>query len=199
MPAPQTRSDAPTDIQAKILVFAGSVRHASFNKQLAKAMAALARSAGAEITFVDLADYDAPLYSGDIEADSGIPQTMQDIKALMKQHDGFIIATPEYNGHVPPLLVNIFSWASRSTADEKGMVAFTGKHAAIVAASPGRLGGIRVIPRLRDMLAELGVTVVPGFVTVPQAMSAFNDDGSLKEPATENAIALVGRLIDACT
>jgi len=194
MTTPGTSTKTP----AKILIFAGSARTASLNKRLAEAMAKLAISEGADTTLVDLADYDAPIYSGDIEADSGIPRTIQDLKALMQQHDGFIIATPEYNGHVPPLLVNLFSWASRSASDEKGMVAFTGKHAAIVAASPGRLGGIRVIPRLRDMLAELGVTVIPGFVTVPQAMSAFNDDGSLKEPATKSAVALVERLINAC-
>jgi len=79
------------------------------------------------------------------------------------------------------------------------MVAFSGKKAAIMAASPGRLGGIRVIPRLRDTLAELGVVVVPGFVTVPSASSAFDENGNPTDEQLRNNIKqLVEKLITAC-
>jgi len=60
------------------------------------------------VTFADLADYPAPVYNGDDETANGLPQTMRDFKKLMQQHDGFIVVSPEYNGHVPPLLVNTF-------------------------------------------------------------------------------------------
>jgi len=183
----------------KILVFAGSARSGSFNKKLAIATAAIAEKTTAKVTFADLADYPAPVYNGDDETATGLPQTMRDFKKLMQQHNGIIVASPEYNGHVPPLLVNTFGWCSRTEGDEKGKVAFDGKKALIMAASPGRLGGIRVIPRLRDTLAELSVVVVPGFVTLPTAADAFDDNGNLTDEQLTNKIKqLIEKLIIAC-
>ncbi len=182
----------------KILVFSGSTRTGSVNTRLAIVAHKAAIDAGADATLINLNDYPANIYNGDDEATSGIPESMQQLKMLMAQHDGFVVVTPEYNGHVPPLLVNTFSWASRKEEGDQGMVAFAGKTAAIMAASPGRLGGIRVIPRLRDMLAELSVTVVPGFVTLPAALQAFDDKGHLIDDTHSKAVSgLVERLIQS--
>ena len=181
----------------KIVVFTGSTRKNSFNKKLAKAAAAIAEAKNVEVTYLDLADYEAPVYSGDIEADSGLPESMRKLKSILAASDGLLIATPEYNGHVPPVLVNCFSWASRKEGDEQGMVAFEGKFAGLMATSPGRLGGIRVLPRLRASLSDLGVMVVPGFVSVPSASNAFADDGSIDENTATSIASLVDRLIKA--
>lgn len=172
----------------KILIFSGSIRNDSVNTKLAVAAHAAALQAGADATLIDLAEYPANIYNGDDEASDGIPKTMQRLKKLMSQHDGFVVVTPEYNGHVTPLLVNTFSWLSRKEEDEQGMIAFAGKKAAIMAASPGKLGGVRVIPRLREMLCELGVMVVPGSVALPRAMQAFDDEGNLHEASSVSAV-----------
>ncbi len=180
-----------------ILVFSGSTRNRSVNTKLAAAAHKAAVDAGAQSTLINLQDYPAAIYNGDDEAANGVPEPMRKLKQLMAQHDGFIVVTPEYNGHVPPLLVNTFSWLSRKE-DDNDVSAFAGSKAAIMAASPGRLGGVRVIPRLRDMLAELGVTVVPGFVTLPGAMQAFEDNGNLKEQSNATAVSgQVERLLQA--
>lgn len=182
----------------KILVFAGSARKASVNKKLAAVAAETARAAGAEVTLIDLADYPAPVYDGDIEAGEGIPKTIRDLKTLIAAHDGMVIVTPEYNGCVPPLLVNSLDWASRPEGDEVSCAVFAGKKVAIAAASPGGLGGVRVIPRLRDFLAELGAVTVPGFVTLPGAFSAFDDEGKLTNEVTATLLeALIGRLMSS--
>lgn len=181
----------------KIAVFAGSARRDSFNKKLAKVAASIAEDQGFDVTLIDLADFEAPVYSGDIEADSGLPESMRKLKTILASQDGFLISTPEYNGHVPPLLVNCFSWASRTEGDEQGMIAFKGKKAGLMATSPGGLGGIRVLPRLRSTLADLGVMVVPGFVTVPKAMQAFDDNGAVSEDVAASISALAERLKDA--
>ncbi|OED44628.1 hypothetical protein AB833_01165 [Chromatiales bacterium (ex Bugula neritina AB1)] len=184
---------------AKLLVFSGSTRANSLNAKLAAAAAAIAQQQGADVTLINLADYPASIYNGDDETANGIPESIRQLKKIMAAHDGFIISSPEYNGHIPPLLSNTFSWASRAENDETGMVAYTGKKAAIMGASPGRLGGIRMLPRLRDTLAELGITVVPGFVTLPMATSAFADDGALtNEAAATSTHSLVQRLIASC-
>lgn len=180
-----------------IVVFAGSTRKDSFNKKLAKAATAIAETKGVKVTYLDLADFEAPVYSGDIEADSGLPETMRKLKSILAASDAFLVATPEYNGHVPPVLVNCFSWASRKEGDEQGMIAFQGKFAGLMATSPGRLGGIRVLPRLRASLSDLGVMIVPGFVSVPSASSAFAEDGSVDENTAASIASLVDRLMEA--
>jgi len=111
----------------KIAVFAGSARNGSFNKKLAQAAATIAQSHGLSVTLLDLADYDAPIYNGDIETSTGLPESMRKLKAILASQDGFLISTPEYNGHVPPLLTNCFSWVSRKENDEQSMIAFDGK------------------------------------------------------------------------
>ena len=181
-----------------ILVFAGSARRGAFSKQLAAAANTILAEAGAKPTLVDLADFEAPLYNGDLEDSLGIPQSVLDFRRLVATHHGLMIATPEYNGFVTPLLLNMLCWASRpSPGDDFGSV-FQAKPVALMAASPGRLGGVRVIPRLRDVLAELGMIPVPGFVTVPAAATAFTDRGRLAgETAEPGLIALADRLLDA--
>jgi len=166
------------------------------NKKLATAAAEIATASGASVTLLDLADYPAAIYNGDDEATNGIPEPIRKLKKLLADSDGFIVVSPEYNGQISPLLSNTFSWLSRSEEGENGMIAFNGKKAAIMAASPGKLGGVRVIPRLRDTLAELSVMVVPGFFTLPGAMQAFNDNGDLKDDASRTAVkAVVDKLI----
>ena len=163
----------------KILVLAGSARTGSVNKKLAAAAAAELEVAGASVTLIDLANFDAPVYNGDIEADSGIPATMQELRKLIKAHDAMFITAPEYNACVPPVIVNVCSWVSRPQDGDDRLAAFAGKYAAIGAASPGAMGGMRMLPRLRDYLAELGLTVIPGIVSLPGAMDAFDDNGNL--------------------
>ena len=186
----------------KVLVFAGSARKGSVNKKFASVAAEAAKASGALVTLIDLADFPAPVYDGDIETSEGLPKTMQNLKALIAGHDGLLIVTPEYNGCAPPLLVSMFAWTSRPENDEISCAAYANKPVAIAAASPGGLGGVRVIPRLRDALAELGAVAVavavPGFATLPGAFQAFNDDGTLKdEKAARMLKGLAERLVVA--
>ncbi|MBR9826002.1 MAG: NAD(P)H-dependent oxidoreductase [Alphaproteobacteria bacterium] len=175
----------------KILIIPGSARKDSLNKKLAAVAAERARDAGAEVTLIDLNDYPAPIYHGDDEAETGMPDTMRQLKAQIRAHDALMIATPEYNGHVPPLLVNAFDWVSRADGDDKSN-AFAGKLGAILSASPGRLGGARVIPRMRAFLADLGVMSVPGFASLPGAMQAFDENGAL---TSEHTIGQIDKLV----
>jgi NAD(P)H-dependent FMN reductase len=185
-----------------ILVFAGSARTNAFSKKLAKSAALSIRRRTpirARATLIDLADFDAPLFNADLEFLQGVPETMQAIKAMVRSHDGLLIVTPEYNGFIPPLLVNLFSWTSRPEPHEPPGLVYQGKPVALAASSPGRLGGIRVIPRLRDAASELGMIPVPGFVTIPNAETAFAADGTLAdETMAHDMEALVNRLLTLC-
>lgn len=164
----------------KLLMLAGSARKASTNKQLAALAARTAKDAGAQVTLIDLADFDMPIYNGDIEAEIGLPENAKRLKQLFVEHDGFFIASPEYNSSISAVLKNALDWISRPhTENEPGLWAFTGKVAAIGSVTPGALGGLRGLVPLRMMLGNIGVTVVPSQVAVSDGFNAFDDDGAL--------------------
>jgi NAD(P)H-dependent FMN reductase len=169
---------------AKILAFAGSLRHDSWNRKLLRAAVDAARAAGGDVTLIELADYPLPLMDEDLEAREGLPDNAQRLKALFKDHDAFLIASPEYNSSIPPLLKNTLDWVSREWQGESGLVPYRDKLAAIIAASPGQFGGMRMLPHLRQVLNTLGVLVLPGQFSLPHAGTAFDpENGMLKAPA----------------
>ena len=163
----------------RILAFSGSARRESFNQRLVTVAAGIAEQAGAEVTLINLGDYPLPLMNQDLERDEGQPESAAKLKALMAAHDGFLISAPEYNSSMTPLLKNALDWASRSTADESGMVAYQDKAAVLLSASPGRLGGMRGLAHLRQVLVTLGVLVQSEQASVSGAFKAFDDDGGL--------------------
>lgn len=113
------------------------------------------------------------------------------MKSLFKSHDGLLIASPEYNSSVSPLLKNTLDWVSREWQGESGLVPYQHKVAAIMAASPGALGGIRMLPHLRQISNTLGVLVVPAQFSLPHADQAFDDEtGALQSPARLHSLVL---------
>ena len=160
----------------KILAFAGSTRSDSFNKRLARAAAAHARTAGAEVTFLDLRDYSLPLYDGDLEDRDGIPAAATELKAQLQSHAGWIVACPEYNSSITAVLKNAIDWCSRPTPGEPMANAFQGKIVSIMSASPGALGGMRGLVHVRSILSNLGMVVVPPDVAVPKAHEILTGD-----------------------
>ena len=178
----------------RILAFAGSSRRDSFNKRLLKIAASGAEAAGAYVTRIDLADYPMPLFNQDLESEQGIPENALQFKRLLIDHDAFIIASPEYNSAFSPLLKNVIDWASRAESDdEPPLMAFQGKTAVILAASPGALGGLRGLVFLRMLLANIGVTVLPEQQAIPQAFKAFNEDGSLVDDRKQQSVMALGK------
>jgi NAD(P)H-dependent FMN reductase len=176
----------------RILAFAGSARKDSFNKRVVQIAANGARAAGAEVTYLDFRDLPLPLYDEELEAEQGIPQNVLKLKELMKSHQGFLIASPEYNSSVTPLLKNAIDWASRPVPGEPPLAAFTDKVAGLMSASPGALGGLRGLVHLRSILGNIRVLVLPDQIAVTKAYEAFNLDGTLKDPQQQAAVEQIG-------
>jgi len=182
----------------KILVMAGSMRRDSFNKKLAKIAAEEARSADAEVTLVDLEDFNLPLYNGDHEENEGLPEGAKKLKQLMIQQDGFLFASPEYNSSISGVFKNAIDWASRPEKDDASyLVAFRGKVAGIMSASPGVLGGLRGLVTLRSILGNIYTLVLPQQVTVSKANEAFDDEGQFHDAKQkEKVTALATELVE---
>ena len=182
----------------RILAFSGSARKASLNQKLVAVAAGIARQHGAEVTLLNLAEFPMPLFNQDEEAEFGEPVEVKELKALFVDHDALLIASPEYNGLITPLLKNTLDWLSRKAGDEPTMFAYRGKTAALLAASPGRLGGIRGLVHTRALLNNLGVLTVPKQAAIAGAAAAFDSEGSLMhEGDIKQVEAVVAALVSA--
>ena len=163
----------------KILVLAGSARLDSMHRKLARQTVDALRDAGVDATLADLRDFPMPIYDGDLEAGQGLPPAAKALKELARQHDGFAIASPEYNGSFPALLKNALDWISRPEPGDRPLEVFRGKVAAILSASPGPGGGQRVLRHLRELLEMMSVTVIPEQLSLARANAAFDAAGRL--------------------
>lgn len=178
----------------KILAFAGSARRDSYNKQLVKIAGRGAEVVGAEVTFLDLLALPMPVFNEDLEAEQGLPDTVRQFKALLKGHQGFLIACPEYNSSITGLLKNAIDWASRPDPDRIASAAdcFRDKVVVLMATSPGALGGLRGLVHVRSILTNLGAIVLPDQRAIPNASQAFDQAGQLVDPKQQAAIQDLG-------
>ncbi|MBA2777738.1 NADPH-dependent FMN reductase [Billgrantia kenyensis] len=180
----------------RILVFAGSAREQSYNKRLARLAAERVEQAGGLATFIDLRDYPLPLYDGDLENHEGLPANARSLQALLAEHQGLLLASPEYNGFITPLMKNTLDWMSRSDGKQSGLALFADRVAAVVSTSPGAFGGMRSLALLRQLLGNLGVTVLPNPLAIPRAAQAFSEAGELEDESQRDRLdALCRRLV----
>jgi chromate reductase, NAD(P)H dehydrogenase (quinone) len=166
----------------QIAVIVGSTREGSFNRALARFAIAALEQQGAIVTDVDLATFDLPIYSAALEANA-FPADALRLKSLFAAQDGLLFVSPEYNGSIPPLLKNAIDWASRPTGDESlvALTAYRGKASAVMSASISPFGGLRGLMQLRQILSTIQTLVIPEQVVIPNAHTAFGDDGRLKD------------------
>lgn len=202
-----TTSTPPTT--PHVLAFGGSLRDGSLNHQLVRIAADGARGAGAEVTLVRLRDFPMPIYDGDIEAGSGLPEHAKRLKRLMWSHQGLLISSPEYNSSLPGALKNALDWVSRpggwdeapwngegaKPEKEPKLSAFAGKVAGIMSASPGVLGGVRALAHLRSILGNMTVLVVPEQHGVARAHEAFLSTGKLVDAAQQMIVERIGATV----
>ncbi len=173
----------------KILFFAGALRADSCNKKFVReAMRLMEAKGGYQVEFVDLKDYPMPVYDGDIELATGIPESVKKLGEKIRAADALVLSTPEYNGSIPGILKNVIDWLSREKA-----VSLNGKPLLLLAASPGALGGVRSLWHTRQPLEVLGVHVFPGMMGLPNAYNAFDDKLHLKE---EKTVQQLQKLLD---
>jgi len=180
-------------IKPRILAFGGSLRRDSFNQKVAAIAAQGASEAGADVTVISLRDFDLPVFNEDDESANGMPESAKKLKQLFLDHDGLIIASPEYNSSVSAALKNAIDWVSRiHEADEAPLAALAGKTAVICSASPGGLGGLRGLMHLRDILGNIAIHVLPDQVAVPAAHELIDSSGNMKDGKQKAKLTLLG-------
>ena len=176
---------------ANILAFAGSARKQSWNRKVLNVAVQGASDAGAKVMLVNLADYPMPIYDADWHEANGVPENMLKLRALMMQANGLLIASPEYNASITPLLKNTIDWLSQSVEGASGNAPFTNKIGALLGASNGAFGTIRALPHVSYILSNLGVFMLP-VVAVPGVSQAFDATGNMSNERTRNMITDLG-------
>lgn len=172
----------------KVLAFAGSTRKGSYNKMLCKEASELARQMGAEVTYIDLKDYPIPFYDGDLEQDQKMPENVKKMRALIREHDALIIASPEYNSSIPAVLKNMVDWASRSEEGGSDRAILKGKQVLLMSTSAGGTGGKRMLPHLKSVITNIQGDVIAKEVSIPFAAKAFTMDGQLTNQEHQEAL-----------
>lgn len=184
----------------RVLVFAGSTRAGAFSGKVAGAAAQALALQGAEVTRIDLGDYALPIMDEDLEREHGIPENAMRLGRLLASHGGLLIASPEYNASIPPLLKNTLDWLSRIRRDGNTVLKpFENKVAALCSSSDGNFAGIRGLVHLRAVVMACGAEVITPQCSVARAGDAFDEDGRLREERTRKTLdkvagALVARL-----
>ncbi|MGI9659711.1 MAG: NADPH-dependent FMN reductase [Gaiellaceae bacterium] len=164
-----------------VLAVAGSLRRASINRGLARAAAAL-DVPGVVVTEFDIID--VPLYNGDVE-EQGDPAPVAQLKAAVKEADGLLLATPEYNRGMSGVLKNALDWASRPPDQ-----ALKAKPVALIGATPGGFGTRAAQFQIRQILGNPGSPVLPKpELWVSGASEKFDADGNLTDEKTREEIA----------
>ncbi|MEP6900554.1 MAG: NAD(P)H-dependent oxidoreductase [Actinomycetota bacterium] len=176
----------------KILAFAGSLREHSFSKRIVKTAIKGALNSGAEVTYIDLRDYPMPIYNADDHEQLGFDENALKLQRLFMEHNGLLIASPEYNGSLSGALKNAIDWTSRKSDEFKMGEVFGGKVGAIMTESPGGFGGLRCLGHLRSILSILGVNVLPSEIAVSKVHEMF--DGNSEAMTNETMKNLLENL-----
>jgi chromate reductase, NAD(P)H dehydrogenase (quinone) len=128
-------------------VMLGSLRRASYNAAIVRALPGLAPIG---VTISNLPSVGLfPIYNSDVQA-GGFPPVVNTAGDAIRAADGIVIVTPEYNHSIPGGLKNAIDWISRLPNQP-----FAGKPVAIISASQGLWGGLRAQLALRQMFVYL--------------------------------------------
>ncbi|MET3927671.1 NADPH-dependent FMN reductase [Devosia sp. 2618] len=164
------------------LTLSGSIRKGSYNRMLQHHMGRKLEAAGVTVNAIDLGDFEMPIFNEDLEPDH-VPEAAVKLAELWRSHDIVFISSPEYNGGVPPLLVNTIAWISRQRPSPFKRAVF-----GIGGVSSGKYGTIFSLSHLRDTLSKAGVLLVPTLLGIGPADQAFDENGDFVEPAIKSKV-----------
>jgi chromate reductase, NAD(P)H dehydrogenase (quinone) len=168
-------------VAERIVALAGSLRRGSFNRALIHAAQELAPE-GMTIESIELGDL--PFYNADVE-EEGDPPAVGRFKTSLREADGLLIATPEYNDGIPGVLTTAIDWGSRLP----GRAPLAGKPVALMGASPGQIGTARAQLHLRQLLGHVHARVLPPpELLVARAHERFDKNLRLTHESTRKVL-----------
>lgn len=157
----------------KILAFGASTSSQSINRKLANYAANQIENA--QIEFLDLNDFEMPIYSIDREQNSGIPDLAKEFRGHIEQADGILISFAEHNGSYAAAFKNILDWVSRI-----GKGVWMDKQMFLLATSPGGRGATRVLEIAKNSYPFMGGKVAAVF-SLPFFGKNFSEEAGITD------------------
>lgn len=160
----------------KIVILVGSVRSDRQGIKAARFVEASLCARGHDVTLVDPMAVGLPLLDRMYKeyAKGDAPRVLDDLAALYRSADAFVVVTGEYNHSIPPALSNLL---------DHFLEEYFFRPSAIVCYSSGAFGGVRAAMQLRAMLCELGMPSIPSLFPVPSIQNVFDDRGAPRDVA----------------
>jgi chromate reductase len=170
-------------VAIRVLGLCGSLRRGSYNRALLRAAIALAPD-GLAIETAEIGDL--PHYNADLDRQAaGSPELVVQFKQRIRDADGVLIVSPEYNYSIPGCLKNAIDWVSRQPDPP-----FSGKPVAVMGASTGAFGTVRMQLHLRQVAVYTNMLLMNGpEVLVAKGPEKFNDAGELIDEPTRKSVA----------
>ncbi len=166
----------------QVLGIAGSLRRGSYNRALLREAQRLAPE-GTQIRIWDRLG-EVPPYDQDVE-DAGDPEVVTDLKRAIREADGVLFVTPEYNYGVPGVLKNAIDWASRPPAESP----LREKPVSIMGATTGSSGTARAQLQLRQSFVfTRTLAMLQPEVLVARARERFDEEGNLTDETTRKFV-----------
>jgi chromate reductase, NAD(P)H dehydrogenase (quinone) len=162
----------------KIIAFGASSSKESINKRFATFAANLIQDA--EITILDLNDFEMPIFSVDREKELGHPKEALEFKEHIRSADGIIISFAEHNSSFSAAYKNIFDWVSRVEKD-----VWLQKPMLLLATSPGGRGGMSVLEQATTNYSRTNPHVAACF-SLPSFNDNFGDSGIIDAKLKES-------------
>lgn len=170
----------------KILAISGSLRAASLNTALLRAMQATAPN-GVAVELFSL--HELPFFNEDLEVAGAWPAAVQSLRQKVQAADALLVSTPEYNSGIPGVLKNAFDWLSRTNEENPSVL--MNKPMALVGATMGSFGTAIAQASALPMIRALGLQLWAGQrLALPQAHLLFDAQGELTDEATRTTLQL---------
>ncbi|MFO1126875.1 MAG: NADPH-dependent FMN reductase [Rhodospirillales bacterium] len=159
----------------------GSVRSQRQGIKFARFLVAQLERRGHKVTLIDPLQYPLPLLDKMYkEYPKGeAPEPLEALADIIRNGDGFLIVSGEYNHGIPPALKNLL---------DHFLEEWFWRPSAIACYSGGAFGGVRAAMQLRATLAELGMPSIPSLFPMPKVQDQFEDDGTPRDPAHERRV-----------
>ncbi|HYG14900.1 MAG TPA: NAD(P)H-dependent oxidoreductase [Bacteroidia bacterium] len=128
----------------------------------------------AKAVILDLMEYNFPIFDERLKYQASPTPQMLEYAARIKNADGIIIVTPEYNGGYPPALKNAVDFLYEE---------WRRKPVAISTVSDGSFGGTQVITSIQFTLWKMKALTVPAMFPNPKVQDVYDEKGVAKNPA----------------
>jgi chromate reductase, NAD(P)H dehydrogenase (quinone) len=168
----------------RLVLLGGSLRTASLNAKLLRHL----------MRELEAREHQATAFTGDalrlpLYEDGAVPSPeAMTLHAALREAQGLVIVSPEYNAGIPGHLKNAVDWLSTMKPSP-----WPGLPVLLCSASPGAFGGARGLMAWRATLANMGALALPESVTVPHADQQLDADGA---PTDARTAALVPKILD---